>query len=135
MLEQLSRPSQKHMDEFLRQSVKDSFEIHKGRTLQDVERRISSLIAETGRDEDEVLERNLRMVVQRRMEEQELDKRRAELLGQAQRLVADDAVAIYLYEPSFITIAKAGLRGLWKDAPILAVGDPRLEKCLEFENV
>ncbi len=33
-------------------------------------------------EEAQVLERNLRMVVQRRLEEQELDKRRAELLGQ-----------------------------------------------------
>ena len=36
----------------------------------------------TPAEEAQVLERNLRMVEQRRMEEQELDKRRAELLGQ-----------------------------------------------------
>ncbi len=46
-------------------------------------------------------------------------KQRAELLGQAQRLVADDAVAAYLYQPSFITIADARLQGLWTDMPIL----------------
>jgi peptide/nickel transport system substrate-binding protein len=47
-------------------------------------------------------------------------KQRAELLGQAQRLVADEAVAAYLYQPSFITVADARLQGLWKDMPILA---------------
>ena len=36
----------------------------------------------TPAEEAEILERNLRMVVQRRIEEQELDERRAELLGQ-----------------------------------------------------
>jgi len=45
---------------------------------------------------------------------------RNQLLAEAQRLVADDAVAAYLYQPTWITVAKAGLRGLWKDAPILA---------------
>jgi len=45
---------------------------------------------------------------------------RNKLLAEAQRLVADDAVAAYLYQPTWITVAKAGLKGLWKDAPILA---------------
>ncbi len=45
---------------------------------------------------------------------------RAELLGQAQRLVADEAVAAYLYQPTWITVADARLQGLWKDMPILA---------------
>jgi peptide/nickel transport system substrate-binding protein len=45
---------------------------------------------------------------------------RNKLLADAQRLVADDAVAAYLYQPTWITVAKAGLKGLWKDAPILA---------------
>jgi peptide/nickel transport system substrate-binding protein len=47
-------------------------------------------------------------------------KQRAELLGQAQRLVADEAVAAYLYQPTWITVADARLQGLWKDMPILA---------------
>jgi len=45
---------------------------------------------------------------------------RNQLLAEAQRLVADDAVAAYLYQNTWITVAKAGLKGLWKDAPILA---------------
>jgi peptide/nickel transport system substrate-binding protein len=45
---------------------------------------------------------------------------RNKLLADAQRLVADDAVAAYLYQPTWITVGKAGLKGIWKDAPILA---------------
>jgi peptide/nickel transport system substrate-binding protein len=41
-------------------------------------------------------------------------------LAEAQRLVADDAVAAYLYQPTWITVAKAGLAGLWMDMPIFA---------------
>ncbi len=45
---------------------------------------------------------------------------RMKLLAQAQRLVADDAVAAYLYQPTSITIAHARLKGVWKDMPISA---------------
>jgi peptide/nickel transport system substrate-binding protein len=45
---------------------------------------------------------------------------RNKLMADAQRMVAEDAVAAYLYQPTWITVAKAGLKGLWKDAPILA---------------
>jgi peptide/nickel transport system substrate-binding protein len=45
---------------------------------------------------------------------------RHKLLGEAQRLVADDAVAAYLYQPTWITVARAGLKGLWKDFPLFA---------------
>jgi peptide/nickel transport system substrate-binding protein len=45
---------------------------------------------------------------------------RNKYMAEAQRLVADDAVAAYLYQPTWITVGKAGLKGLWKDAPILA---------------
>lgn len=45
---------------------------------------------------------------------------RLKLLGDAQRLVARDAVAAYLYQPQWITVAKKGLAGLWKDMPIFA---------------
>jgi peptide/nickel transport system substrate-binding protein len=45
---------------------------------------------------------------------------RNKLLADAQKLVADDAVAAYLYQPTWITVGKAGLKGVWKDAPILA---------------
>lgn len=42
------------------------------------------------------------------------------LLGDAQRLVAEDAVAAYLYQPTWITVANARLKGLWKDVPLFA---------------
>ncbi|HEX6720599.1 MAG TPA: ABC transporter substrate-binding protein [Burkholderiaceae bacterium] len=45
---------------------------------------------------------------------------RNKLLADAQKLVADDAVAAYLYQPTWITVGKAGLKGVWRDAPILA---------------
>ena len=48
------------------------------------------------------------------------EKARLALIGEVQRLVADDAVAAWLYQPSSITVAKAGVRGLWADAPIFA---------------
>ena len=45
---------------------------------------------------------------------------RMKLLAEAQRLVADDAVAVYLYQPTSITIAHARLKGVWQDMPISA---------------
>ena len=45
---------------------------------------------------------------------------RLKLLADAQRLVADDAVAAYLYQPTWITVANARLRGVWTDMPIFA---------------
>ncbi|MBL8349967.1 MAG: ABC transporter substrate-binding protein [Burkholderiaceae bacterium] len=45
---------------------------------------------------------------------------RMRLLAEAQRLVADDAVAAYLYQPTGITIANARLKGVAKDMPISA---------------
>ena len=45
---------------------------------------------------------------------------RHKLMADAQRLVADDAVAAYLYQPTWITIANARLKGLWKDMPLFA---------------
>jgi peptide/nickel transport system substrate-binding protein len=45
---------------------------------------------------------------------------RDKLMAEAQRLVADDAVAAYLYQPTWITVAKAGLKGVWKDMPLFA---------------
>jgi peptide/nickel transport system substrate-binding protein len=41
-------------------------------------------------------------------------------MGDAQRLVAGDAVAAYLYQPTWITVADARLKGLWKDVPLFA---------------
>ncbi|WP_316233616.1 ABC transporter substrate-binding protein [Bradyrhizobium sp. SZCCHNPS2010] len=42
---------------------------------------------------------------------------RAKLLGDAQRMLATDAAAGFLYQPQFITIANKKLKGLWKDVP------------------
>lgn len=43
---------------------------------------------------------------------------RDKLLGDAQKMLAVDAVNDFLYQPQFPTIAKKGVRGLWKDMPI-----------------
>ncbi|HEX2009951.1 MAG TPA: ABC transporter substrate-binding protein, partial [Roseateles sp.] len=43
---------------------------------------------------------------------------RLKLLGEAQRLLARDAVNAYLYQPVWITVAKRQVKGLWKDMPI-----------------
>ena len=45
---------------------------------------------------------------------------RNRLLAEAQKLVANDAVAAYLYQPTWITVANARVKGLWKDMPIFA---------------
>jgi peptide/nickel transport system substrate-binding protein len=45
---------------------------------------------------------------------------RNKLMGDAQRLVAEEAVAAYLYQPTWITVANARLKGLWKDVPLFA---------------
>ena len=43
---------------------------------------------------------------------------RAKLLGDAQRLLANDAVHAFLYQPQWITVANKNLKGLWKDMPL-----------------
>lgn len=43
---------------------------------------------------------------------------RARLFADAQRLVAQDAVAAFLYQPQWITVARAGLKGLWTRTPL-----------------
>jgi peptide/nickel transport system substrate-binding protein len=43
---------------------------------------------------------------------------RAKLLGDAQRLLADDAAHAFLYQPQWVTIANKGVKGLWKDMPV-----------------
>ncbi len=45
---------------------------------------------------------------------------RAKLLGDAQRMLANDAVNGFLFQPQWITIANKNVRGLWKDMPIFA---------------
>ena len=44
---------------------------------------------------------------------------RHKLMADAQRLVARDVVSVYLYQPTWITVANARLKGLWKDMPLL----------------
>ncbi len=46
------------------------------------------------------------------------EQERAGLLAQAQRLVAEEAVAVYLYQPQWITVANSKLQGLWQDMPV-----------------
>ncbi len=43
---------------------------------------------------------------------------RLKLLGDAQRLLARDAVNVFLYQPQWITVANKSLKGLWVDMPI-----------------
>jgi peptide/nickel transport system substrate-binding protein len=43
---------------------------------------------------------------------------RAKLLGDAQKLIAEDSVHAFLYQPQWVTVANKNLRGLWKDMPI-----------------
>ena len=43
---------------------------------------------------------------------------RAKLLADAQRLLAEDAANVFLFQPQWITVAHKNLRGLWKDMPI-----------------
>ena len=43
---------------------------------------------------------------------------RNRILGDIQRLVADDAVHGYLYQPQWVTVANKNVKGLWKDMPI-----------------
>ena len=45
---------------------------------------------------------------------------RLELLRQAQRQIAEDAVNVFLYLLPQVTVAKKGLVGLWRDSPIFA---------------
>jgi peptide/nickel transport system substrate-binding protein len=43
---------------------------------------------------------------------------RNRLLGDAQRLLAKDAVNVYLFQPLWPTIAKKNVQGLWKNMPV-----------------
>ncbi len=44
---------------------------------------------------------------------------RLQLLGQAQKMLAEDCVNVFLYQPQWVTIANAQVRGLWRDMPVL----------------
>ncbi len=43
---------------------------------------------------------------------------RAKLLGDAQKMLAEDSVHAFLYQPQWITVANKNLKGLWKDMPV-----------------
>jgi peptide/nickel transport system substrate-binding protein len=43
---------------------------------------------------------------------------RAKYLAEAQRLLANEAVHAFLYQPQWITVANKNLKGLWKDMPV-----------------
>ena len=43
---------------------------------------------------------------------------RARLLGDAQRMLANEAVHAFLYQPQWVTVANKNLKGLWKDMPV-----------------
>ena len=45
-------------------------------------------------------------------------KDRTKLLGDLQRLLAEDSVHAFLYQPQWVTVANKNVRGLWKDMPI-----------------
>ena len=47
-------------------------------------------------------------------------KDRMKLLGDIQRLIAEDSVHAFLYQPQWVTVANKNVRGLWKDMPIFA---------------
>ena len=40
------------------------------------------------------------------------------MLGDAQRLLAEDSVHAFLYSNQWITVANKNLKGLWKDMPV-----------------
>jgi len=47
-------------------------------------------------------------------------KERANLFGDLQRLIATDAVNAFIFNPTNVSVAKRGLKGLWASSPIFA---------------
>jgi peptide/nickel transport system substrate-binding protein len=47
-------------------------------------------------------------------------KERTRLFGDLQRMLANDAVNVYIFNPANVAIAKKGLKGLWSNSPIFA---------------
>ena len=43
---------------------------------------------------------------------------RNKLLGEMQKMLAEDSVHAFLYQPQWVTVANKGIKGLWKDMPI-----------------
>ena len=46
---------------------------------------------------------------------------RTKLMGDAQKMIANDYVNVYLFQLANITVAKAGIEGLWANAPTAAI--------------
>ena len=46
----------------------------------------------------------------------EADRRK--IVGEIQRLLAEDAVLGWLYQPQWVTVANKNIKGLWKDMPV-----------------
>ena len=42
---------------------------------------------------------------------------RAKLLGDAQKMLATDAVAVFMFQPQWITVSAKKLKGVWKEVP------------------
>jgi peptide/nickel transport system substrate-binding protein len=42
---------------------------------------------------------------------------RVKLLGDAQKMLATDAVAVFMFQPQWITVASKKLKGVWKEVP------------------
>jgi peptide/nickel transport system substrate-binding protein len=47
-------------------------------------------------------------------------KDRARLFGELQRMITQDAVNAFIFNPASVSAAKKGLKGLWADSPIFA---------------
>jgi peptide/nickel transport system substrate-binding protein len=43
---------------------------------------------------------------------------RGKLVGEIQRLIAEDSVHAFLYQPQWVTVANKNIKGLWKDMPV-----------------
>lgn len=43
---------------------------------------------------------------------------RKKLIGDIQRLLAEDSVHAFLYQPQWVTVANKNVKGLWKDMPV-----------------
>ncbi|MBX3588884.1 MAG: ABC transporter substrate-binding protein [Ramlibacter sp.] len=43
---------------------------------------------------------------------------RKKLIGEIQKLIADDCVHAFLYQPQWVTVANKNIKGLWKDMPL-----------------
>ena len=47
-------------------------------------------------------------------------KERTKLFGDMQRMIANDAVNVFLFNPSNAAVYRKGLKGLWASSPIFA---------------